>query len=88
MKTILVLLVALFLASCETRNPQAIAETSNNEYEVEILFEKDGCKVYQFYDKSNYVYYTDCSGRIGYTEVKIEGKTTTITKVQNQTVTH
>jgi len=29
---------------------------------VDYLFEHDGCKVYRFYDRGNYVYFTNCRG--------------------------
>ncbi len=44
-------------------------------YNVELLFENDGCKVYRFYD-GRYVYYTDCSGKISYEYSSKNGKTT------------
>jgi hypothetical protein len=28
---------------------------------VEYLFEHDGCKVYCFYDRGHYVYFTNCN---------------------------
>ncbi|NDV69143.1 DUF4884 domain-containing protein [Dysgonomonas sp. 25] len=36
----------------------------NPSYRVEYLFEHDGCKVYRFYDRGNYVYFTNCKGNI------------------------
>lgn len=39
--------------------PLKIGESENNStYTVSYLFEHDGCKVYRFYDKGNYVYFT------------------------------
>lgn len=43
----------------ETRVPQ-----NNRSYQVDYLFEHDGCKVYRFMDKGNYVYFTNCSGNV------------------------
>ena len=39
--------------------PLTVGESENNStYKVSYLFEHDGCKVYRFYDKGNYVYFT------------------------------
>ena len=38
--------------------PLKIGESENNStYTVSYLFEHDGCKVYRFYDKGNYVHH-------------------------------
>jgi hypothetical protein len=33
---------------------------NNKNYDVDFLFEYEGCKVYRFYDYGNYVYFTNC----------------------------
>lgn len=39
--------------------PLQVGESENNStYTVSYLFEHDGCKVYRFYDRGNYVYFT------------------------------
>ncbi len=35
---------------------------NNNTYEVEYLFEHEGCKVYRFVDGGQRVYFTNCRG--------------------------
>lgn len=35
---------------------------NNQLYRVDYLFEYDGCKVYRFYDRGQYVYFTNCQG--------------------------
>lgn len=35
---------------------------NNRSYQVDYLFEHDGCKVYRFYDMGHYVYFTNCNG--------------------------
>jgi hypothetical protein len=43
--------------------PLTTQKSDNNPtYEVEYLFIHDGCKVYRFYDKGSYVYFTSCNG--------------------------
>lgn len=58
----LILFILLpFLISCSIGQPISKGAPYNNEsYQVEYLFEHDGCKVYRFYDRGNYVYFTNC----------------------------
>ena len=35
--------------------------SSTGKYDIQYLFEYDGCKVYRFTDNSNYIYFTNCS---------------------------
>lgn len=63
MKRFLPLLLIPALASCAAGEPLVTAPSQNNvTYTVEYLFEHEGCKVYRFYDKGNYVYFTNCNG--------------------------
>lgn len=65
MRTILPMLVLLFVISCTNRFqiPLTKGKSENNKtYDVEYLFEHDGCKVYRFYDRGNCVYFTNCRG--------------------------
>ena len=39
---------------------------ANPDYKVKYLFERDGCRVYRFYDRGEYVYFTNCTGEITY----------------------
>jgi hypothetical protein len=53
----LTLAVALLLTSC-INEPMSVEHTGkNDEFKVEYLFEKDGIKVYRFYD-GRYHYFT------------------------------
>jgi hypothetical protein len=62
-KTFLLLLVGFICFSCTVSRPIAVVPSDNNTtYQVDYLFEHDGCKVYRFYDKGNYVYFTNCNG--------------------------
>ncbi len=63
MKHFLLLLIPAMAAGCATQIPLKEGKSQNNKtYEVDYLFEHDGCKVYRFYDKGNYVYFTNCRG--------------------------
>lgn len=49
--------VVLCMASCSV--PLYTGRSANNDtYMVDYLFEHDGVKVYRFYDRGNYVYFT------------------------------
>ncbi len=39
---------------------------NNMSYNVAYLFEHDGCKVYRFEDRGNFVYFTTCIGETNY----------------------
>lgn len=52
----------LLLTSCMGRPLINSSADNNDSYRVQYLFEHDGCKVYRFYDKGHYVYFTNCDG--------------------------
>ncbi|TNF45427.1 MAG: DUF4884 domain-containing protein [Bacteroidetes bacterium] len=70
MKTITLLafifVSVLILQSCSSiKMPVSSHIPENNQnYVVDFLFEHDGCKVYRFYDRGNYVYFTNCCGEV------------------------
>lgn len=66
MKTLcLTILSTILLSSCLTGRPIVEKASDNNQtYQVAYLFEHDGCKVYRFYDRGNYVYFTNCTGNV------------------------
>ncbi|MCF8360634.1 MAG: DUF4884 domain-containing protein [Prolixibacteraceae bacterium] len=66
MKKIFSIIVLFMLfAACSSRRPLFSDRPGNNKtYEVEYLFEYDGCKVYRFFDRGNYVYFTNCKGDV------------------------
>lgn len=58
MKKILsISLMAVLLTSCCYKEPQSITK-EGIDFEVEYLFEKDGIKVYRFYDGGRRHYFT------------------------------
>lgn len=51
------------LAGCQSMEPIAREIPKNNPtYEVQYLFEHDGCRVYRFQDGATWVYFTNCRG--------------------------
>lgn len=53
-------LVGLLLG-CKGQAKESIQE---GDFKVELLFEKDGCKMYRFKDGNRYIYWSDCSGKV------------------------
>ncbi|HMH23932.1 MAG TPA: DUF4884 domain-containing protein [Puia sp.] len=63
MKKYYPLLLFFLCSACYTQQPLVTAPPQNNTtYKVEYLFEHEGCKVYRFFDRGNYVYFTNCNG--------------------------
>ncbi|NMA72576.1 MAG: DUF4884 domain-containing protein [Bacteroidales bacterium] len=65
---LLLILSIISITSCAFGtygNPVSMNIPDNNKtYEIYYLFEHNGCKVYRFYDRGNYVYFTDCTGSV------------------------
>ena len=58
----LLALGCLILVGC-TKDPVSSSPTNNKEFDVALLFEHDGVKVYRFFDNGGYRYYTDARGK-------------------------
>lgn len=64
-KVIIGLTVGLILFTSCRRESTEVVETNNKNFNVELLFEVDGCKVYRFWD-GGYKYFTTCNGSINW----------------------
>ncbi|MDU1903888.1 MAG: DUF4884 domain-containing protein [Dysgonomonas sp.] len=77
-------LFVVVLCSCVGQQPVTTNISENNrDYEVDYLFEHDGCKVYRFRDYDRYVYFTNCNGNV--TAIKNDSTRTrveTITRIR------
>ena len=61
----LIIIVIAGLLSCAAGVPiTKQAPVNNKTYEVEYLFEHDGCKVYRFADYGDFIYFTNCNGEV------------------------
>jgi hypothetical protein len=74
-KIIGLLLISITLVSCVEDGIEK-SKTNNDNYEVTYLFEKDGVKVYRFYDGMHFHYFTS-RGETITTQQNSSGKTTT-----------
>lgn len=84
MKILLVVLIFGFVLGCkESPKPVSVEQASN--YEVQKLFEHDGCKVFKFYDGGYPRYFTNCTETIS-SITRRTGKTSTavIETVRNE----
>ncbi len=65
LKYLLVIGFFTFFSSCLPQRPISKKAPENNKtYQVEYLFEHNGCKVYRFFDLGHYIYFTNCSGDV------------------------
>lgn len=61
----LLLVCNAWLSSCVSQIPLTKEKPVNNStYQVEYLFEHEGCKVYRFMDMGHYIYFTNCEGDV------------------------
>lgn len=58
-----------------------VSQKETDCYEVRLLFEVDGVKVYRFYDDGHYIYFTNTSGHVKYEYTEMVGKTVTTDEV-------
>lgn len=54
------IVIIFSLVGCSKREPEERAETSNQHYKVDRLFDFEGCVMYRFYDKTEWHYYVNC----------------------------
>ena len=78
-------LLAVVITGCYSQAQQK-EQTTNSEFKLELLFEKNGCKIYRFLDGGRAVYWTDCRGKIESIYTTSSGKTSHEVRVQNETV--
>ena len=73
-KILVFIIAALTLSGCDedNRHPISTGYTTNG-YNIEYLFEQDGCKMYRTYSKGNWVHFMTCP-RSMTSEIKNCGK--------------
>lgn len=84
-RCLLVAAPALLMCGC-LKKGQQVEQTTNAEIKMELLFEKDGCKIYRFVDAGHAVYWTDCRGKVESVYSQSNGKSSHEERVQNQTI--
>lgn len=64
-KSIFFIILSFNMISCMIQEPISVAAPENNKtYEIEYLFEHDGCKMYRFMDKGTYIYFSNCNNDV------------------------
>ncbi len=66
-KACLIYLAFCIILSC-TNNAKQAVQSDNVNFNIELLFEVDGCKVYRFMDAGYYRYFSNCKGDVSWTE--------------------
>jgi hypothetical protein len=65
----LLLISSILFYSCYAQKPVSIQKAKNNkDYKIEYLFAHDGCKMYKFMDRGNWIYFSNCNGDTTYNE--------------------
>lgn len=62
-KILFLLLIALSLVSC-AKNGKTVTTHSMDDYNVQLLFECDGVKIYRFKDRGRYKYFAVGNGKM------------------------
>ena len=64
--SVIFVITFMAFASCTIMPQQTPISTkpsaNNKDYKVSFLFEHDGCKVYRFEDRGEFIYFTSCNG--------------------------
>lgn len=63
-KSLILAAGVILLSSCVQKPISTTAPENNTTYRVDYLFEHEGCKVYRFEDRGNYVYFTNRTGEV------------------------
>ncbi len=74
----IIIFAALFILFTGCAKPsEKKLNSSNSEFNVELLFTVDSINVYRFNDAGYYIYFTNAIGKTHYTHVTSTGKVTT-----------
>jgi hypothetical protein len=80
---ILILIGLLAVASCVKRKPESVQTVG--DYEIALLFEVEGCKMFRFRDQGHHRYWANCSGSVSSHKWQQTGKTGHYDKMQSIT---
>lgn len=58
----------------ENKRPKLIKSTTNKNFNAELLFEVDGCKVYRFFDGGEAIYFVKDTTYNGSKFIKVQSK--------------
>lgn len=65
--SIIAIVLVTFFSSCNEEAKEKVV-TNNASFNVELLFEIDGCKVYRFMDVGRNRYFSTCQGSVSWNE--------------------
>ena len=81
-KVLAIICISAILCGCKDEGTRMPVKNSKGNYEVLLLFEVDGTKVYRFYDGGGAVYFTNCNGEARYSYSQPVGNTSMKRDVQ------
>jgi hypothetical protein len=70
-----ILLLCAVFVGCQEKG-KSINSVHQGDFKVELLFEKNGCKMYRFLDGYRYIYWSDCQGKTQSDYITQSGKIT------------
>jgi hypothetical protein len=82
MKHLLLLLLGVIIFTSCKNDSIKTEVTDFNGVKIALLFEKDGCKMYRFKDGLEFIYWSDCRGKVEYEYTTKTGKSSETHKVQ------
>ena len=65
--------ITLGLFSCVEKG-EAVEVNSQGNFQVELLFEMDSCRMYRFRDGGRYIYWSNCQGKTERSYTRRSGK--------------
>lgn len=62
MYKVIILLLLVIVTGCGVKKGQKTIDVEGSNFELDFLFEHEGCRMYRFNDGGKWVYWSDCSG--------------------------
>lgn len=81
-KYLLFAIILMLSCGCVENAKQSVQKEN---FTIDFLFEINGCKMYRFKDGGDFIYWSDCEGRVEYDYRTQSGKTIITHKVQSMT---
>lgn len=79
---VLISIILIFLSCINIGKPKE--STKQGDFEIELLFEKDKCKIYRFYDVGRFIYWSNCAGSMEYDYQENKSNTTKVKSFTNK----
>jgi hypothetical protein len=84
-KSIIILCAMIAVVSSPSCQGEAKESIQEGDFKIDLLFEKDGCKIYRFNDAGRYIYWTNCQGNMQSNYNQQSGKVHYIVRMESFT---